>query len=98
MTWKWNGWALMLLLTLGGSIRVIAADGSSRYVRAVQRAVALLPRPPAQVSVIDVNDARPEDRDVPLEAPGVHSSRTSSHLRDRARRGVAGSAEGLEFP
>jgi hypothetical protein len=39
------------------------ATDSDRYRQAVRRAVALLPRHPVQVSVIDVNDAKPQDRD-----------------------------------
>jgi hypothetical protein len=41
----------------------LAGASASEYTPAIERAVALLPKRPAHVLVIDVSDARPEDRD-----------------------------------
>lgn len=65
MAGKRSGWVVVLLLTAGSAATGMAstAGGTSNYARTVERAVALLPTRPAQVFVIDVNDAKPEDRD-----------------------------------
>jgi hypothetical protein len=39
-----------------------AANNPSRYDRAVERAIAHLPRRPVQIAVIDANEAKPEVR------------------------------------
>jgi hypothetical protein len=64
MAGKWNGWGLVLLLTAGNAATAAAAVASrdTQYTHAVQQAVAMLPKRPLQVAVIDVNDAKPADR------------------------------------
>jgi hypothetical protein len=65
MSGNWNGWGLILLLATGAAATATpaAAGPDSTYVQAVGRAVALLPKRPTQVLVVDVNEAKPEDRD-----------------------------------
>lgn len=57
-------WLLLLLLV--ACQPAATAQGASHdtgYSAAVQRAVALLPKKPVDVTVIDLKDAKPEDRD-----------------------------------
>lgn len=64
MAKNWQRW--VLALTLAGGIPATAASAADnsdgKYRDAVRRAVEVLPRHPAQVLVIDPNDAKPEDR------------------------------------
>ncbi len=64
MVGNWSGLGLILLLASGNRAAASAAVASpdAQYTHAVQQAVALLPRRPLQVVVIDVNDANPVDR------------------------------------
>jgi hypothetical protein len=69
----WTRLGVLLLLGVGH-----VAAARSEYSPAIARAVALLPTRPAQVVVIDVNDARPEDRQnlLRLQAFVLRNSRT----------------------
>jgi hypothetical protein len=64
MVGSWSRLGLILLLTSGNVAAAVAAVASqdTRYPRAVQQAVALLPKRPLKVVVIDVNDAKPAGR------------------------------------
>ena len=60
-----NRWELLLLLLLAGNVATAEqalASSDTAYTKVIRAAVDLLPKRPAQVRVIDVNDARPEDR------------------------------------
>ena len=62
---NWQRWLLTLVLATSNARAAAQAPEHSdtKYREAVRRAVELLPKRPAQILVIDVNDAKPEDRD-----------------------------------
>ena len=82
-------------LTLCGSgpAGLAASTRDTDYGPAVRRAVALLPTRPAQVLVLDVNDAKPEDRDylsrlqafVLKGSPVIYLTRHGEVLREAAK-------------
>jgi hypothetical protein len=61
----WNSWMLFVFLAASqaGTATLAAESRDLDYGPAVRRAVALLPTRPVQVLVINVNDAKPEDRE-----------------------------------
>ncbi len=62
-------WLLLVLLATS-QLTATAVQGASHdrdYKAPIHRAVELLPKRPANVLVVDVNDARPEDRDYLLK-------------------------------
>ena len=63
------GWLLSVVFAVGMAPAVPRAEDKnpSPYDRAVARAIALLPRRPIQVVVIDANDAKPEVRETLLK-------------------------------
>ena len=95
MKGDWNCWLLLLLLTTSTAATVAPANASddSDYRQAILQAVALLPERPPQVRVIDVNDARPEDRDnlLKLQAfvlrgrPVIYLTKHGEVLREAAK-------------
>ena len=66
---NWQRWFLALVLAASSATAAAQAaeHSDTKYRDAVRRAVELLPRRPAGVLVIDVNDAKPEDRDYLLK-------------------------------
>ena len=63
MTGKPCGLLLLLIVGTAAPAAQVNAASDSEYPSIIRQAIALLPERPAQVRVIDVNDARPEDRD-----------------------------------
>lgn len=61
---NWTTGLLLLLPVIAniGTAGLAAQSRDSEYGQAIRGAVALLPRRPARVFVIDVNDAKPQDR------------------------------------
>ena len=69
MTHRAIGWLLCLAFVVGMAPAVPKAEDKNPtpYDRAVARAIALLPRHPIHVAVIDANDAKPEVRETLLK-------------------------------
>jgi hypothetical protein len=63
------GWFLSFVIVVGMAGAVPTADDNNPrpYERAVSRAIALLPRRPIHVAVIDANEAKPEVRQTLLK-------------------------------
>jgi hypothetical protein len=61
--WNYPLLVVVLLATPATAAAEKAATSERGFGPAVRRAVALLPERPAQVLVLDVNDAKPQDRE-----------------------------------
>jgi hypothetical protein len=66
---RWKNWsaflgAALLLTTLSTSLA--SAESAIAYERAIRKAVALLPKRPPAVSIIDAYESKPEVRDMLL--------------------------------
>jgi hypothetical protein len=98
MVSHWNYALLVILLTTtrGTATAEQPPTQEQDYGPAVRHAVALLPERPAQVFVLDVNDARPQDREYPSRLQAFIVRGSAVDLSDQARGGSAGGGEGVE--